>query len=98
MSEYLLDSQNKENYWNTVTSCLVLLFEIEKEQAVELTLNLMMRIEKPDHGNPNELFYHAEPFDVAKDLAQKPNVRFQDYQEGYEEIVRAIENKTLDLA
>ena len=98
MSEYLLGSKNKENYWNAVTSCMVLLFEIEKERAVELTLNLMMRIEKPDHGNPNELFYHAEPFDVAKDLAQKPDVRFEDYQEEYEKIILAVENKTLDIA
>ena len=99
MNQHLLNSEMKEKFWFTITSCLVLLFNIEKDVAVDLTLELMERIEKPsDGGQPNELFYHAEPFDVAKDLAQKPHEDFEKHRQEYHKIIQAVDNKTLILA
>jgi hypothetical protein len=63
--------RGKEAFWGVVQDCLVEIHDLPKRQAATLAAGLRKRIETPPPGVVGEIFYHAEPFDVACDLAQR---------------------------
>ncbi|HEY8885022.1 MAG TPA: hypothetical protein VIO35_06900 [Chloroflexota bacterium] len=56
----------KLRYWNIVVECLVEIFGFSPAEAREKVDSLQTRIEG---RRAADLFYHAEPLDVASDLA-----------------------------
>lgn len=59
----MLHQADKDRYWEAVEVALDVL-----EAPRELAFRFRERLESL-HAGPQELFYHAEPLDVAKDLA-----------------------------
>ena|SRR5438105_2427151 len=63
-------SDARQRYWNIVVDCLVELFGIARPVAIDRAKNMRTRIER---CRGSALFYHAEPIDVAADLAGEPS-------------------------
>lgn len=59
----MLHQADKDRYWEAVELALDVL-----EAPRDLAFRFRERLESL-HAGPQELFYHAEPLDVAKDLA-----------------------------
>jgi len=59
----MLHQTDQDRYWEAVEMALEVL-----EAPRELAFRFRERLETL-HPGPQELFYHAEPLDVAKDLA-----------------------------
>ena len=59
----------KDLYWDVVTACLQEIFGIQPGEAAARSLRLRKSIEGSSSKNRPGLFYHAEPLDVAADLA-----------------------------
>lgn len=60
-------------YWKLVHETLMLVFQLPRQQALRLVDN--RRLQFNDRPFDEQLqFYHAEPLDIAADLAEKrPN-------------------------
>lgn len=71
----------KDAFWAAVEDCLVELHALPRLRARALSDDLRRQIEMPPVGMSSDIFYHAEPFDVACDIAGQSldltNVRSQ---------------------
>lgn len=65
----MIDATARAKFWHVVEDCLIKLFSQSPEKARQLWVELSRQIESPPDGLPSEMFYHAEPYDVACDLA-----------------------------
>jgi hypothetical protein len=65
----MIDSKAKDAFWDVVEDCLVEIHGLSKPAAHQRSVDLRARIESPPTGMSSEIFYHAEPFDVACDIA-----------------------------
>ncbi len=61
----------KDAFWEVVEDCLVEIHRLAKLDAHERSMDLRTRIESPPTGMSSDIFYHAEPFDVACDIAER---------------------------
>jgi len=60
---------SKDDYWDVVEDCLHNLHRLSRPDAKQRTDVLRGIIENPPPDISSDIFYHAEPFDVACDLA-----------------------------
>ena len=66
------DARAIEEFWQIVVRCMEELFETPSDIAKQKCLELRDNIEVPMHDTGSiHTFYHAEPIDVAMDLAKK---------------------------
>ena len=59
----------KDAFWDVVEESLVEIHGLAKPDAHKRSMDLRTRIESPPTGMSSDIFYHAEPFDVACDIA-----------------------------
>jgi hypothetical protein len=55
--------------WEVVQDCLESIFGLEHAEAIALREQLRTTLAGSSHERAGNLFYHAEPIDVASDLA-----------------------------
>ena len=67
----MIDPKAAESFWQVVDACLALFHGFSESEAEEASIRLRKRIESPPAGMSSDVFYHAEPYDVACDLASK---------------------------
>ncbi len=60
---------SKDDYWDVVEDCLHNPHRLSRPHAKQLTEGFRGIIENPPPDISSDIFYHAEPFDVACDLA-----------------------------
>lgn len=58
-------------YWAVVEQCLHRFHGKDTAEAHRMVVQLQKKVDLLQPESARELFYHAEPFDVACDLAQK---------------------------
>jgi hypothetical protein len=81
-------------YWTVVRACLVELHGFSPRQAEHTVAEFRERLHTRASPLANALATHAEPFDVACDLAQD-SLDYFEYQDRYSEIVsRALRDVT----
>lgn len=66
-----LDPQAKDAFWNVVQDCLVEIHGLSLFEAIQKSRDLRTQIETTATRMSSEMIYHAEPFEVACDLAGK---------------------------
>jgi len=76
----------KDAFWAVVEDCLVEIFGLKKQDAHQKSIGLRTRVEVPQPGIFNEIFYHAEPFYVACDIAGK-ELDVSSYQSQYDNLL-----------
>ncbi len=74
-----------QDYWQIVEECLVVFHELPRKQAQQLCANFRATIERPRRGISRDAIYHAEPFDVACNLAGN-RLDLKEHFTRYEEI------------
>lgn len=67
----MIDAKAIDAFWSVVERCLVQFHGLSEDDAHRRGQALRARIESPPIGTSGEIFYHAEPFDVACDLADE---------------------------
>jgi hypothetical protein len=65
----VIDIKAKDTFWKIVEECLITIHGLTKPEAYRKSLDLRTRIEAAPAGMSSDIFYHAEPFDVACDIA-----------------------------
>jgi hypothetical protein len=75
----MIDQKAAESFWRVVEECLVKFHDWDSSQAAKKSWELRRRIEVPEWKSPikpeeylSDIVHHAEPFDIACDLAEKP--------------------------
>jgi hypothetical protein len=81
----MMDARQKEVYWRIVRDCLTGLFTFSEAEAFQAVGHLREALSQQENGY-SDLIYHAEPFDVARDLAKQPGARLEEFQARYREI------------
>ncbi len=71
-----------DSFWEIVRICLMRFHGLSESQAQHKSTEFRRQIESPPSGLSSEIFYHAEPFDVACDIAGKP-LDFPHHREEY---------------
>jgi hypothetical protein len=67
----VIDAKAKDAFWEVVEECLTAIHSLAKPEAHRRSLDLRIRIESAPSGMSSDIFYHAEPFDVACGIAGK---------------------------
>ena len=65
----MIEIKAKDTFWEVVEECLTTIHGHAKLVAHGRSLDLRTRIESAPLGMSSNIFYHAEPFDVACDIA-----------------------------
>jgi hypothetical protein len=81
----IMESQKIE-FWSVVRDCLVGIHRMSASDAEQKSKDLRRRIELPPPDISSEIFYHAEPFDVACDIAET-YLDLQSYRDPYDQIL-----------
>jgi hypothetical protein len=66
----MIPHQAKDEFWAIVEDCLVEIHQLSRSEAQKRIRQLRADIAQPPPDIDADMFYHAEPFDVACDLAQ----------------------------
>jgi hypothetical protein len=82
----VIESKAKRKFWLVVQDCLHLVHGLPQKDALKLSADLRERIESAPPGISSDVFYHAEPFDVANDIVGK-QLDQRDYQGAYDKIL-----------
>jgi hypothetical protein len=82
-----IDARARDAFWGAVVDCLEQFHGKPGPDAQALASALRARIEWPPPGIDGDLIYHAEPFDVACNLAQV-ELDPDTYRPAYELILR----------
>ena len=82
----MIDPDAKARFWQIVQECLVTIHGLQEDVAQRKSGALREQLESPPTGMSSEILYHAEPFDVACDIA-KQRRELSDYREKYQEIL-----------
>jgi hypothetical protein len=82
----VIDIKTKETFWRVVEECLIAIHGLTKPEAHRRSLDLRTRIETAPEGMSSDIFYHAEPFDVACDIAGN-QLNVSQYRQQYELIL-----------
>jgi hypothetical protein len=64
-----MTAEMQESFWSAVRGCLVSFHGLSDIEAVRSVAEFRSRLEEAPPGVPLDMIYHAEPFDVACDLA-----------------------------
>lgn len=64
----MIDPKAKDTFWDVVEECLIEIHGLSIPDAHKRSMDLCGRIESPPSGMSSDIFYHAEPFDVACDI------------------------------
>ena len=83
----MIDTKAKDVFWEVVEECLIVIHGFSKPEAYRRSLDLRTRIEAAPAGMSSDVFYHAEPFDVACDIAGK-QLDLAQYRGQYEPILQ----------
>src|SRR5215216_5172674 len=62
-------AETQESFWAAVRECLVRFHQLPDLTAVRKVAEFRSRLDEAPPGVPLDMVYHAEPFDVACDLA-----------------------------
>jgi|GEM_PF-1247397 len=62
-------AETQESFWAAVRECLVRFHQLPDLAAVRKVAEFRSRLDEAPPGVPLDMVYHAEPFDVACDLA-----------------------------
>lgn len=82
----MIGSKAKDAFWDVVENCLVEFHGLSKRDAHLKRVDLRTHIESPPTEMSSEIFYHAEPFDVACDIAESP-LDLSQYRSRYDQIL-----------
>jgi hypothetical protein len=83
----VIDIKAKDTFWAVVEECLTAIHGLAKPEAHRRSLDLRTRIESAPSGMSSDIFYHAEPFDVACDIAGK-QLDLSQYRGQYDPILQ----------
>jgi hypothetical protein len=83
----MIDRESKQSFWKVVEECLVQIHRLEPMEARARSTDLRKRIEHPPRGLDGDDIYHAEPFDVACDIAGNA-FDIATYRKKYDSIAR----------
>ena len=83
----MIDAQAKNEFWDVVEDCLKEFHHYEDYKAKQAINNFSARIEDPPRGLSSDIFYHAEPFDIACDIADK-DLELEPRRPRYNKILR----------
>jgi hypothetical protein len=64
-----VDKVAQDRFWTVVRTCLIDFHGLSATDAELRSAELRHKIESPPTGLSSDIFYHAEPFDVACDLS-----------------------------
>ncbi len=79
----------KAAFWQVVSDCLLAFHgRTDEEQAMMEAMRLRVRIENAPGGIDSDMIYHAEPFDLACDLAQR-KLDLSEHRERYDRLYDA---------
>jgi hypothetical protein len=67
----MIAQKAKNDFWSVVEDCLVEFHGLARRDAHQRSKDLRKRVEAPPSGISGEMLYHAEPFDVACDIADQ---------------------------
>ena len=84
----MIDAKAIDAFWSVVQRCLVQFHGLSEDEAHRRSQPLRARIESPPIGTSSDIFYHAEPFDVACDLASDRR-ELSRYRQEYDAILNA---------
>lgn len=82
----MMDPKAAESFWHAVKACLEEFHNFTEVEAERRGAALREQIESPPTGMSSNMFYHAEPFDVACDIAAR-KVNLADNRQRYDEIL-----------
>lgn len=82
-----MDGKRRDTFWTLVEQCLIQFHALPTAEARKKASNLRRRIDEPPTGMSSEIFYHAEPFDVACDIVER-SLDFPGYRESYNLILK----------
>jgi hypothetical protein len=82
----MINSDAKDRFWQIVEECLIMVHGLHQDVARRKSVDLRERLESPPTGMSSDMFYHAEPFDVACDIAKQAR-RLSDYRDKDAEIL-----------
>ena len=84
----MINPKAADSFWHVVKACLAKFHGFSESEAEEAIISLRKLIESPPAGMSSDVFYHAEPFDVACDLAGKSlPLDYSDYRHTYDLIL-----------
>ena len=85
---FTIGKKAKDAFWNVVEDSLVEIHGLPRHEAHQRCMDLRTRIESPAPGigTLSEIFYHAEPFYVACDIAEK-DLEPSQYESQYDAIL-----------
>ena len=82
----MIDIKAKDTFWDVVEECLIAIHGLAKAEAHRRSIDLRTRIESTPAGMSSDILYHAEPFDVACDIAGS-QLDLAQYRQKYEPIL-----------
>ncbi len=65
----MIDARSRNEFWKVVERCMIELLDIPPEKARTSWVELSRHVESVPNELASEIFFHAEPYDVACDLA-----------------------------
>jgi hypothetical protein len=81
-----MNPELRESFWAAVRECLIHFHRVPPSEAAGKVSSLRQRLAEAPAGSLSDMIYHAEPFDVACDLAGEPLDRTK-FAGEYEEIL-----------
>ena len=82
----MIDAKAKDTFWEVVEGCLIDIHGLSQHEAHRRSIDLRTRIESAPVGISSDIFYHAEPFDVACDIVGR-QLDLSQYRRQYEPIL-----------
>ena len=82
----MIDIKAKDTFWEVVEECLIAIHDLDQPEAHRRSLDLRNRIESAPAGMSSDILYHADPFDVACDIAGN-QLDVSQYRPQYEPIL-----------
>jgi hypothetical protein len=83
----MINKKQKDAFWTVVEKCLLEFHHIPETKAHTKTQALRTRIEQAPRSVSPSALYHAEPFDVACDIANQ-ELDLSKYWPQYEAILK----------
>jgi hypothetical protein len=65
----VIDMQAKNAFWAVVRDCLVEIYGFTETDACQKSACMRQDLENAPPGVDSDLLYHAEPLDIASDIA-----------------------------
>lgn len=67
----MIDQSEVQTFWEVVQDCLEQIYGLTRAKALATSAKFRKSVEEKSPRDSRALFYHAEPIDVARDLAGK---------------------------